>query len=102
MSFLHPVRLAFEGIFQADVSTVNNDVRHFDNATFQPSYQQFPQPGGIENGWWNPTGSGAFRLLGCRVSGVWYSDGASTRDPAVDPIVGALIAGSNDRTSGKI
>jgi hypothetical protein len=101
MSFLHRVRLAFEGTFQADTSTVNNDVRHYDNATFQPSYQEL-QHGEVENGWWNPTGSGAFRLLGCRVTGVWYADGTSTADPAVDPIIGAVIGGSDDRTSGKL
>ncbi|HWO22996.1 MAG TPA: hypothetical protein VNO30_29850 [Kofleriaceae bacterium] len=102
MSFLHRVRLAFQGTFQADVSTVNNDVRHYDNATFQPSYQELQAPGHVENGWWNPTGSGAFRLLDCRVTGVWYADGTSTTDPAVDPIIGALVGGSSDRTSGKL
>lgn len=102
MSFLHRVRLAFAGRFQADVSTVNNDVRHYDNATFEPSYQAFQQPGNVENGWWNPTGSGAFRLLDCVVTGVWYADGSSTADPAVDPIVGALVGGADARTSGKI
>lgn len=102
MSFLHRVRLAFAGTFQADPSTVNNDVRHYDNSTFQSSYQEFQQPDHVENGWWNPTGSGAFRLLDCRVTGVWYSDGTSTTDPAVDPIIGAIIGGSSDRTSGKI
>jgi hypothetical protein len=103
MSFLHRVRLAFEGTFQADVSTVNNDVRHFDNATFQPSYQEFQARGnGPENGWWNPTGSGAFRLLGCRVVGVGYADGTFTSDPAADPVIGMLVGGSSDRTSGKL
>ncbi len=38
---MNRIRLAFEGTFQADVSTVNNDVRHYDNATFQASYQEF-------------------------------------------------------------
>ena len=31
MSYLQFPRLAFTGKFQADVSTVNNDPRHFDN-----------------------------------------------------------------------
>ncbi len=103
MSFLNRIRLAFEGTFQADVSTVNNDVRHYDNATFQASYQEFQNDTtGVENGWWNPTGSGAFRLLGCKVTGVWYADGTCTHDPAADPVIGMLIGGSSDRTSGKI
>lgn len=102
MSFLHSVRLAFQGTFQADVSTVNNDVRHFDNASFKSSYQEFQQPDHHENGWWNPTGSGAFRLLGCSVTGAWYGDGTSATTPEADPIIGMLVGGSSDRTSGKI
>ena len=101
MSFLAPVRLAFAGMFQADVSTVNNDVRHFDNATFQPVYQDL-QSGPSLNGWWNPSGSGAFRLIDCRVTGVWYADGTGTADPARDPVVGLWIGGSSGRTSGKL
>ncbi|HEX5749928.1 MAG TPA: hypothetical protein VFZ09_27100 [Archangium sp.] len=101
MSFLHRVRLVFSGTFQADVSTVNNDVRHFDNATFEPSFQEFQSKSGL-NGWWNPTGSGAFRLLDCRVTGVWYEDGSFTDDPKRDPVIGMLIGGSTERTSGKL
>ena len=41
MSYLDNIRLVFTGKFQADVSTVNNDVRHFDNATFDPGFQKF-------------------------------------------------------------
>ncbi|HEU4533111.1 MAG TPA: hypothetical protein VFS00_03300, partial [Polyangiaceae bacterium] len=102
MSFLHNVRLAFYGTFQADVSTVNNDVRHFDNKNFKASYQEFQQPDHVENGWWNPTGSGAFRLLDCRVGAVFYGDGSSAVDAAADPAVGMLVAGADDRTSGKL
>jgi hypothetical protein len=40
MSYLNSIRLHFAGQFQAAPSTVNNDPLHFDNATFQPSYQQ--------------------------------------------------------------
>jgi large subunit ribosomal protein L33 len=29
----------FSGTFQADISTVNNDVRHFDNTNFEPRFQ---------------------------------------------------------------
>ncbi|MEX2587477.1 MAG: hypothetical protein WD602_05715 [Actinomycetota bacterium] len=101
MSFLHPVRLAFAGTFQADVSTVNNDVRHFDNEAFQPVFQQ-PQEPNTLNGWWNPEGSGAFRLIDCRVTAVSYGEGESTSDPAKDPVVGMWIGGSVQRTSGKM
>jgi hypothetical protein len=101
MSFLNNVRLVFSGRFQADVSTVNNDVRHFDNATFEPAFQEF-QTKEAENGWWNPTGSGAFRLLDCKVVAVHYADGTSATSARADPALGMRIAGSDDRTSGKI
>ena len=39
MVFLNPIRITFAGRFQADVSTVNNDVRHYDDATFVPGFQ---------------------------------------------------------------
>jgi len=99
MSYLNDVRLIFTGKFQADVSTVNNDVRHYDNATFDPIFQDFQTKESM-NGWWNPTGSGAFRLLDCRVVMVGYCDGttATTGDAAI----GMLIGGSENRTSGKI
>jgi hypothetical protein len=101
MSYLNNVRLVFSGQFQADVSTVNNDVRHFDNAGFQPSYQEFQQ-GSDWNGWWNPTGSGAFRFINCTVNAVCYGDGSSTDSTAQDPVIGLAVGGADDRTSGKI
>ena len=101
MSYLHPVRLVFFGRFQADVSTVNNDVRHFDNAGFLPKYQEF-QTRDSENGWFNPTGSGAFRLLECKVRAAYYLDGSRAVTLDADPIVGKAIAGAADRVSGKI
>ncbi|BAI76674.1 hypothetical protein AZL_e03290 (plasmid) [Azospirillum sp. B510] len=106
MSFLNPVRLVFSGIFQADVSTVNNDVRHFDNESFESSYQEFQKklPGGetVANGWWNPTGSGAFRLIDCKVVGLGFADGSYVDTPGADAALGMLIGGSTDRTSGKL
>lgn len=101
MSYLNHLRLVFSGQFQADVSTVNNDVRHFDNATFEERFQKLQQRP-VENGWWNPIGSGAFRLINCRVTSVHYQDGNSTADPKVDSAIGLLIDGSNDRVSGKL
>lgn len=103
MSYLHHVRLVFSGTFQADVSTVNNDVRHYDNATFESRFQELQDnQTGVENGWWNPTGSGAFRLLDCKVTAVHYADGTSTDNPKTDPVVGMRIGGSEDRVAGKI
>lgn len=106
MSFLNPVRLVFSGIFQADVSTVNNDVRHYDSESFESSYQEFQQklPSGatVANGWWNPTGSGAFRLIDCKVVGLGFADGSFVDTPGADAALGMLIGGSTDRTSGKL
>ena len=102
MSFLNNTRLVFSGSFQADVSTVNNDVRHFSNAKWEPRFQDFQQPDGTEDGWWNPTGTGAFRLVGCRITGAHYRDGTSATSAAQDPAVGLAIAGANDRVAAKL
>jgi hypothetical protein len=91
----------FTGDFQADVSTVNNDVRHYDNATFEARFQQF-QAGLSLNGWWNPIGSGAFRLINCTVQSVSYQDGSGTTDRSTDPAVGLFLAGSNDHVGAKL
>ena len=40
MTYLNPIRLHFAGQFQADPSTVNNEVRHYDTSQFQPGWQQ--------------------------------------------------------------
>jgi hypothetical protein len=101
MSYLDRVRLVFYGDFQADVSTVNNDVRHYDNATFEPRFQD-ASAGAVENGWWQPNGSNAFRLIGCRVQAVHLPNGSIARDPGVDEAVGMHIGGSDRRVSGKI
>jgi hypothetical protein len=101
MSFLNNVRLTFSGRFQADVSTVNNDVRHYDNSTFQPDYQKLQDSKThVRNGWWNPTGSGAFRLLDCKIVGVGYADGtvASKGDAAI----GQRICGPDGHSSAKL
>ena len=101
MSYLNNLHLTFSGDFQADVSTVNNDVRHYDNATFEQRFQNFQNSSNI-NGWWNPIGSGAFRLINCQVQSVGYQNGSTADDPAIDPIIGLFISGSNDRVGGKI
>lgn len=101
MSYLDSVRLHFSGRFQADPSTVNNDPTHFDNATFKkPNYQQ-PGPGAT-NGWWNPEGSGSFRLVDCRVTRVSYGDGSSTDQATVEPVIGMRIADADTRVAGKL
>ncbi len=99
MSTLHLPRLVFSGDFQADVSTVNNDVRHYDTATFEPRFQQ-QAAGAARNGWWNPSGSGAFRLIGCAVRSIASRDPGSPADD--DPVAAGSVTGSASRVSGKI
>lgn len=101
MSYLNSPRLTFSGKFQADPSTVNNDPTHFNNATFDPSFQDY-QTGDALNGWWNPDGTGNWRFIGCTITSVTYQDGTSTNDPLLDPIIGMSIMDTDSRTAGKI
>ena len=105
MSHLNSLRLVFAGDFQADTATVNNDIRHYDNATFEPRFQEFqeetPRPGErnpVMNGWWNPMGSSAFRLIDCTVRSVFVDDQEITDDPAMSLVIG----GSNTRAGAKM
>jgi hypothetical protein len=98
MSALHLPRLVFSGDFQADVSTVNNDVRHYDNDTFEPRFQQ-QQTGPSLDGWFNPSGSGAFRLVGCVVRSALREDAAGATD---DPVLTWSVTGAASRVSGKL
>lgn len=100
MSYLNAPRLVFAGQFQADPSTVNNDPQHFDTADFRSNYQM-PGPG-ASNGWWNPTGSGAWRFRDCTVQSVVYSDGTTCDDPNIDPVVGSQVNDARARVEGKL
>jgi hypothetical protein len=95
MSYLDIPRLHFAGRFQADVSTVNNDVRHFSTAGFQPKYQTFGDGG------WNPEGTGIFRLVGCRITGARTPWGLITA-PAEDAVIGMALENADNRVFGKI
>jgi hypothetical protein len=99
MSYLSSVRLHFAGQFQANISTVNNDPGHFDNASFVPSYQQMQGPNfDPPNGWFNPAGDAAFRLLGCQVTSAWLPSGQVTNDP----VLGFLVADSDTKVCAKL
>lgn len=100
MSYLNLPRLTFSGDFISDVSTVNNDTQHYNNATFEPSFQLPGQ--GATNGWWNPEGGATFGFQNCRVSQVTYANGQVANDPALDNIIGQIIAGADGRNSGKM
>jgi hypothetical protein len=99
MSYLNPTRVHFAGLFRADVSTVNNEDTHFDSGTFTPNDQDYgPQS---SNGWWQPSGTGTWRLCGCTITAAsWDGNFASTG--VGDPAVGLPLKNSSDRVDAKI
>lgn len=101
MSYLNTLRLHFAGQFQANVSTVNNDPAHFNNAAFVlPNYQELQGPNmQPPNGWFNPQGDAAFRLLGCRVTSAWTASGPV---PSTDIVTSCLIADSDGTVPAKL
>jgi hypothetical protein len=96
MSYLDSPRIHFRGWFQADVSTINNDIRFYQNDSFVPEYQQLNS-----NGSWNPQGTGVFRILDCSVTG-GYLNGRSLVSPQDDPLIGLTLQNSTDRAPGKL
>jgi hypothetical protein len=99
MSYLNPTRVHFAGQFRADVSTVNNDDQHFDSATFAPIDQDYGP--GASNGWWQPSGTGAWRLCGCTITAAAW-DGKFLTASAGDPVVGLPLKNSSDRVDAKL
>jgi hypothetical protein len=107
VSYLERPRFTFAGRFEADVSTVNNNAVNFDDATFLPEYDRpgttvfDPQgnPIGMSDGWWNPTGTGIFRLVNCRVTSAQLKSGDAE---ASDPILKMRIGDATDRAPAKL
>jgi hypothetical protein len=100
MSYLNALRLHFAGRFQANISTVNNDPAHFDNAAFKSSYQDLEGPRmNPPNGWFNPQGDAAWRFLGCKVTAAWMPTGAVTSG---DPVLGYIVADTDGRVPAKL
>ena len=100
MSYLSGPRLCFNGFFQADVSTVNNDVRYYDVEHFKPQYQLPDSSGVTPNGSWQPEGTGVFRLVDCFVTGGWLNGAAV--GAGGDPVLGMSLENSDERVSGKL
>jgi hypothetical protein len=96
VSYLNPVRIHFAGQFRADVSTVNNQARRFDNADFVIPRDQLPGSG-TQGGMWQPAGTGAWKIDRCAVTGAVLG-GKAVRDP----VVGLQIRDSGDRVSAKL
>jgi hypothetical protein len=101
MSYLSTSRLFFSGDFLSDVSTVNNDVTHYNNATFVSDFQQ-PQTDTDANGWWNPEGGAVFNFQNCKVQQITLSDGTTQSDSTADIVLGQIVAGSEGRPTGKM
>jgi hypothetical protein len=100
MSYLHAPRLVFTGDFLSDVSTVNNDTAHYNNATFKPNFQE---PGkGATNGWWNPEGGAVFDFQNCTVRQIFLPDGTTQTDAGQDSVIGQLVVGAEGRPTGKM
>lgn len=96
MSYLDSPRIHFRGWFQADVSTINNDVRFFQNDSFVPDYQQLNS-----NGSWNPQGTGVFRILDCSVTG-GFLNGRALTSSSDDAVIGLTLQNADDRAPGKL
>ncbi|RDU98010.1 hypothetical protein [Trinickia dinghuensis] len=101
MSYLQFPRLAFTGKFQADVSTVNNDPRHFDNEYFSESFQKFSGEKAM-NGWWNPTGTAIMRFTDCTIKSLRDPSGQLLTEAGSDPLIGCRVGNSLDRPAGKL
>lgn len=99
MSYMTLPRLAFSGRFQADVSTINNDVRHYDSASFEPRFQLPQESRTVLNGWYNPDGTGAFHLIGLKIHQALSKFGA---DPSKDIATGLYVNAQRERSSAKI
>lgn len=95
MSYLDGPRINFSGMFQADVSTINNDLKNFDVAHFDPTHQQLG-PGG-----WNPEGTGSFRLVDCVISG-GSLDGKLLTGAHQDAAIGMRLENADQRVAGKL
>ena len=116
MSYISVPRLSITGQFQANISTVNNDIRHYDLETWEPSFQEMqesilqgdaPRPVTVMNGWWSPDGDGSFRLIDALVAEAVTE--ASVKDPKptddpdqVDPAVGLYLNSQMGRSSAKL
>ena len=98
MSYITIPRLTIPGNFLSDMSTVNNDVRHYDTAMFELRVQ-VPKTATEMNGWCNPDGTGNFQLLGLRVT---EALAAQDTNPTMNAAVGLFVNAQKERSSCKI
>lgn len=87
MSYLTLPRLCFSGVFQANVSTLNNTP-----ANYNPKkYSNIEHMENVALAW-NPMGNGGFTFKDCVVTRVDYTDGSSATSQKEDPIVGQPVS----------
>jgi hypothetical protein len=94
MSYLTGPRLNFTGKFVADVSTVNNKPVNFERKTYTAEdYANW------DIGYWNPFGTGVWRLTDCVVTNAVRADGSTV---AGDPVLDMTVADADDRPPAKL
>lgn len=94
MSYLTGPRLSFTGKFIADVSTVNNFPANFERERYtREDYENW------DIGYWNPYGTGVWRLTDCAVTGAVLADGTAVAD---DPVLGMALADADDQPPAKM
>nr|WP_246513156.1 hypothetical protein [Azospirillum picis] len=95
MSYLNGPRLVFAGKFIADVSTVNNKPAHYKEGGRYTAddYADW------DIGYWNPYGTGVWRLTDCVVTNAINADGSVA---AGDSVIGMAVADADDRPPAKM
>ncbi|WP_448205834.1 hypothetical protein [Azospirillum sp. sgz302134] len=94
MSYLTGPRLNFTGKFIADVSTVNNYPNNYERKRYTAEdYADW------NIGYWNPYGTGVWRLTDCVVTNAVNADGSSA---AGDPVLGMAVTDADDQPPAKL
>ncbi|MBY6266276.1 hypothetical protein EI613_30870 [Azospirillum sp. 412522] len=94
MAYLTGPRLNFTGKFVADVSTVNNHPANYDGTNYTAAdYANW------DIGYWNPYGTGVWRLIDCAVTGAVRGDGTAV---TADPVLSMALADADDQPPAKM
>jgi hypothetical protein len=94
MAYLTGPRLHFAGTFITDPSTVNNFPVNFERKRYtKEDYDSWAI------GYWNPYGTGVWRLVDCRVTGAVNADGSLV---VGDPVLSMAVADADDRPPAKL
>lgn len=94
MAYLTGPRLNFTGKFIADVSTVNNFPSNYDGTNYTAAdYANW------DIGYWNPYGTGVWRLTDCAVTGAVRGDGSAVSG---DPVLSMTLADADDQPPAKM